>query len=140
MSQKAQFALGCFWDPDEKFSKVNGVISTTAGYSGGTTLNPNYENIGDHSETVLIEFDPNKITYDELLKKFWQLHDSTKKFKTQYRSAIFYLDEGQKLMAEESKMKFEDQHNVKVATSIEPAKNFYKAEEYHQKYLRKCRM
>lgn len=137
MIQKATFALGCFWGPDDFFSKLKGVTQTTAGYSGGTKENPTYEDLGDYTETVEIMFDDVTVSYEDLLKHFWKLHDATEKHKTQYKSVIFYHDDAQKNSAEKSKVSEEKKLGKKIVTEIRPAAHFYKAEEYHQKYLQK---
>jgi methionine-S-sulfoxide reductase len=134
--QIATFALGCFWGPDDYFSKLKGVIKTRVGYAGGTKKNPSYHNLGDHTETVEITFDPKIISFEELLKHFWQQHDPTLQEVTQYKSVIFYQDEEQKKIAEKSKQEAEKKLG-KVATEIKKAGTFYEAEEYHQKYLQK---
>ncbi|MDO8511423.1 MAG: peptide-methionine (S)-S-oxide reductase MsrA [Nanoarchaeota archaeon] len=138
--QIATFALGCFWEPEEIFSKVKGVISTTVGYMGGKVENPSYEQVcggkTGHAEVVQIEFDPAKVSYKKLLETFWKIHDPTQLNRqgldvgNQYRSVIFYHNEEQKKLAGKSKPK-------NAVTEIVPAKRFYKAEEYHQKYLQK---
>lgn len=116
------------------------MVRTRVGYAGGSTADPTYENIGDHSETVQIEYDPSQITYSDLLEIFWDSHDATRtSFSRQYRSAIFYHDEEQKRLALESKARQEagtdDRNGIK--TDIVPATDFYLAEAYHQKfYLR----
>ncbi|MBI4147237.1 peptide-methionine (S)-S-oxide reductase MsrA [Candidatus Woesearchaeota archaeon] len=135
--QIATFALGCFWGPDDYFSKLKGVSKTRAGYAGGTKKNPSYYNLGDHTETIEITFDPKIISYDELLNHFWKEHNPTKQHVTQYKSAIFYQDDKQKNIAEKSKKNLEQKLGRKVATEILKAGKFYQAEEYHQKYLQK---
>ena len=116
-----------------------GVTATTVGYSGGTTENPNYENLGDHTETVQIEFDPSFVSYKKLLDKFWQLHDPSVKQTKQYSSFIFTNSEDQ---AEEAKLSAEAYAKVSgktLLTKILKTEKFYRAEEYHQKYLEKAR-
>jgi peptide methionine sulfoxide reductase msrA/msrB len=147
----ASFAAGCFWHVQEEFDKVEGVISTTVGYSGGKVKNPTYERVCSadtgHAETVLVEYDPSKITYNKLLDVFWGLHDPTTPNRQgvdigdQYRSAIFYHNDEQKNAAIASKKMLEDSHKYKkpVVTQILPAPEFYKAEEYHQKYMEKMK-
>lgn len=135
--QKATLALGCFWHPDDFFSKVPGVSHTTAGYSGGQKINPTYHDLGDHTESVEISFDPEKISYTELLKHFWQEHNPTLPHKTQYKSIIFYHDAEQKKLAEQTLQSKEQELGKKIATEIRPAQTFYRAEDYHQKYYRK---
>ena len=135
--QIATFALGCFWGPDVYFSKLKGVLKTRVGYMGGTTKNPNYHNLGDHTETVEIIFDEKKISFEELLKHFWKQHDPSIKEVTQYKSIIFYHNEKQKKLAEKSKKEIEEKLGKKIATEIKKAGTFWEAEEYHQKYLQK---
>jgi len=137
MTERATFSLGCFWHPDIYFSKIPGVIRTTVGYAGGMKENPTYENLGDHTETVEIIFDPAKISYQELLEHFWNQHDPMILQKTQYKSIIFNHDKGQQEHAETSLLKQQQSTHKKIFTEIKPATIFYKAEEYHQKYLEK---
>ncbi len=135
--QIATFALGCFWGPDDYFSKLKGVLKTRVGYSGGTTKNPNYHNLGDHTETVEITFDPKVISFEELLKHFWKEHHPTVKEVTQYQSIIFYHNQGQKKAAEKSRKEMQKNLSREIVTEIRKAGTFYEAEEYHQKYLLK---
>ena len=145
MIEKALFGAGCFWGVEETFRKIDGVISTEVGYSGGNTLNPSYESVckGDtnHAEVVLIEFDNDIITYDKLLYHFWKCHNPTTLNRqgpdigTQYRSVVFYYNENQKKIAEGSKKNYSDSSGLKIVTEITAAKDYYKAEEYHQKYI-----
>ncbi len=147
----ASFAAGCFWHVQEEFDKVKGVINTTVGYSGGKTKNPTYEkvcsNTTGHAETVLIEYDPSIISYDKLLDVFWKIHDPTTPNRQgldvgeQYRSVIFYHNDAQKAAALASKAKLEKSHKYKnpIVTQIIPSPEFYKAEEYHQKYMEKMK-
>tara|TARA_B100000674_G_scaffold108534_1_gene79910 strand:+ start:540 stop:974 length:435 start_codon:yes stop_codon:yes gene_type:complete len=135
--------LGC----GETFRKIPGVVNTEVGYTGGHTLNPSYQSIcqGDtnHAEVVLVEYDKKKISYDELLNHFWKCHDPTTLNRqgpdvgTQYRSAIFYFDDNQKKLATESKINFAKENNIIVVTEINQLNKYYKAEEYHQKYIQK---
>jgi peptide-methionine (S)-S-oxide reductase len=150
--EKATFAAGCFWHVEEAFRQLKGVILTTVGYMGGTLLNPTYEDVctdkTGHAEVVEITFDPQKISYDELLTVFWDIHDPTTKNRqgpdmgTQYRSAIFYHSPEQKNAAEQSKQKLErtKKYNKKIVTEITKATIFYAAEEYHQHYLAKHKL
>lgn len=150
-TMKASFAAGCFWHVEDVFMKTKGVVKTTVGFSGGTVPNPSYEQVclGDtgHAETILIEYDPKIITYDQLLEVFWGLHDPTQvggqgvDIGDQYRSAIFYHNDEQKEAAIRSKQKLQRSGKYKkpIVTLIEPAKEFYKAEEYHQHYYEKQR-
>ncbi len=145
--EKALFGAGCFWGVEETFRKIDGVINTEVGYSGGNTLNPSYENVcqGDtnHAEVVLIEFDNDIITYNKLLNHFWKCHNPTTLNRqgpdigTQYRSVVFYYNENQKKIAESSKKYYSDSSGLKIVTEITAAKDYYKAEEYHQKYIMK---
>jgi len=147
--ERAIFAAGCFWGVEAAFRNTEGVLATAVGYSGGQTVNPTYHDVcrGDtnHAEVVMVEFDPEKISYEELLQVFWDNHDSTQVNRqgpdvgTQYRSAIFYLDEHQKEAAEKSKKELNDSGKLRkpVATVIEKAGPFYLAEDYHQQYLEK---
>lgn len=148
-TEKATFAAGCFWQVEDAFSKVKGVVSTMVGYTGGKTENPSYENVctdaTGHAEAVHVEFNPSKVSYEELLDVFWSIHDPTQLNRqgpdigTQYRSAIFYHNEKQRKAAIASKEKLEKsgKFNNPIATQIAPVSEFYKAEEYHQKYLEK---
>ena len=147
--EKATFAAGCFWHVEEAFRCLEGVESTRVGYTGGTMKNPTYEDVctdkTGHAEAVEVTFDPSKITYDELLEMFWEIHDPTQLNRqgpdrgTQYRSAIFYHTPEQKDAAERSKQKLEQskQYRKKIVTEITPATEFYPAEDYHQQYLEK---
>jgi peptide methionine sulfoxide reductase msrA/msrB len=147
----ASFAAGCFWHVQEEFDKVKGVISTTVGYSGGKVKAPTYELVcsGDtgHAETVLVEYDPSKVTYNKLLDAFWGMHDPTTPNRQgpdegeQYRSVIFYHNDEQKNAAIASKKKLEASHRYKnpIVTQIIPSPEFYKAEEYHQEYFKKMK-
>ena len=149
--KKAAFAAGCFWGVEESFRNVNGVISTSVGYMGGHTNNPTYEDVcsGEtgHAETVQVIYDPSIVSYDELLNVFWNIHDPTTLNRQgpdigeQYRSIIFYYDEDQKNSAVASKEKLDksDVYGRKIVTELVPASdfNFFKAEEYHQQYLKK---
>lgn len=147
--EKATFGAGCFWGVEAAFMKLEGVISTTVGYMGGDLLNPSYEDVctnkTGHVEVVQIEFNPLIISYEELLNEFWKIHDPTQLNRqgpdvgTQYRSMIFYHSEEQRNKAEESKIKQEKLKKYKkpIVTEITRAKPFYKAEEYHQQYIKK---
>jgi methionine-S-sulfoxide reductase len=142
--QKAIFAAGCFWGVQFYFDQVPGVTKTTVGYSGGHTKNPTYEEVcthtTGHAESVLVEFDPKKVSYETLLKQFFHMHDPTQLNRQgpdvgdSYRSAIFYFNDSQKKEAE--KIRDESQANYKqpIVTQIVPASEFYEAEDYHQKY------
>lgn len=135
--QKATFALGCFWGPDDYFSKLKGAVKTRVGYAGGTTKNPDYHHLGDHTETVEITFDPKIISFEELLKHFWKEHDPTVKEVIQYQSVIFYHNREQKKAAEKSREEMQKNLSREIVTEIGKAGTFYEAEEYHQKYLQK---
>lgn len=145
--KKAMFGAGCFWGVEYNFSKLDGVNEVLSGYSGGKTPDPTYEqvcsNSTDHAEVVLIEFDPSVISYEELLNSFWEKHDPTTLNRqgpdvgSQYRSAIFYFDEEQRNLAQESLNKLQQRLEKKIVTEITEADTFWKAEEYHQKYFEK---
>jgi peptide-methionine (S)-S-oxide reductase len=148
-NQKAIFAAGCFWGVERDFGKVKGVISTRVGYTGGEFKEPTYEDVCSHgtghAEAIEITFDPSEVSYDRLLEVFWSIHDPTTLNRqgpdigTQYRSAIFYLDQEQKEKAMESKAKLEasNQYKRPIVTQIVPASDFWQAEEYHQNYIEK---
>jgi peptide-methionine (S)-S-oxide reductase len=144
----ATFAGGCFWCVESDFDKVDGVISTTSGYSGGRTANPSYEDVGHggtgHAEAVEIVYDPAKVSYEKLLDVFWHNIDPLAKNRQfcdggdQYRSAIFYRGEEEKQLAEASKAVVQKRFAPRtVYTEIVPAGPFYKAEDYHQDYYKK---
>ena len=143
----AVLALGCFWGPEKKYGQLDGIYRTEVGYCGGNSPNTNYREVctgtTNHAEAVKLEFDPKVITYEEIIKKFFEFHDPTTlnsqgpDFGTQYRSEIFYLNDEQKIIAQ----KVIDDVNInlsgKVVTNLSELKNYYTAEEYHQKYLEK---
>jgi peptide-methionine (S)-S-oxide reductase len=147
--EKAIFGAGCFWGVEAAFRQVKGVVATSVGYSGGTVENPTYQQVctdmTGHAEVVQVEYDPNRVTYEQLLQAFWKCHNPTTLNRqgpdvgAQYRSAIFYLNEEQKNAAIASKQKLEQSGAYKrpIVTEITPAGAFYKAEEYHQQYLEK---
>lgn len=147
--EKATFGAGCFWGVEAAFRKVDGVVETAVGYSGGHTANPTYEDVCSHTtghaEVVQVTFDPSKVSYRQLLDVFWSIHDPTQVNRQgpdigdQYRSVIFYHSEEQRRAAEESKAVLEASGRLDrpVATKIEPAKTFWRAEEYHQRYYEK---
>ncbi|NNM42829.1 MAG: peptide-methionine (S)-S-oxide reductase MsrA [Chlamydiae bacterium] len=149
MREKATFGAGCFWGVQAKFKKIPGVLSTLAGYEGGTLPNPTYEdvcsNTTGHAEVVQVEFDPKKVSYQDLLKAFWLMHDPTTMHRqgpdigSQYRSVIFYHSQIQKDLASSMKQDLERSGKFKkpIVTEIFPAAIFYPAEEYHQNYLEK---
>lgn len=146
---KAIFGAGCFWGVEDAFRAVKGVEDAVVGYCGGTVSDPDYETVcfGDtgHAEVVEVSFDPAEVSYDQLLDVFWAIHDPTTinrqgpDIGTQYRSAIFYLDDAQKVAAEASKAKVDagETFSSPVVTEISPALPFYRGEEYHQSYLAK---
>ncbi len=146
---RATFAAGCFWGVEATFRETPGVIDTHVGYTGGTLPNPTYEDVcghrTGHAEAVEVEFDPQKVSYDELLKVFWENHDPTQlnrqgpDFGTQYRSAIFFHDPAQEAAARTSKARLEQARRFRkpIVTEITAASTFYPAEEYHQRYLEK---
>ena len=146
---KATFGAGCFWHVEDLLRKTKGVKSTQVGYIGGKLAHPTYEEVctdaTGHAEAVQVEYDPNEISYDELLKVFWSNHDPTSLNRqgpdvgNQYRSAIFFHDEEQKKIAQKSKEELEKsgKFQKRIVTEIVPAPEFYKAEEYHQKYFQK---
>jgi len=134
-TQKATFALSWFWFPEAEYGCASGVIRTRVGYTGGTTKFPTYTNLGDHTETIDIDYDPEVTNYEELLKLFWSSHDSTACQKRQYMSAIFYHDNEQKELAEMTKRAHQNKEKKQITTQILPAQTFYNAEDYHQKYL-----
>jgi len=147
--EKAIFAAGCFWCTEEAFEKVPGVVAAVSGYTGGTVKNPSYEQVSSgrtgHAEAVEVTYDPAKVSYEQLLDVFWVNHDPTVKDRqfcdsgSQYRPAIFYLDEQQKQLAEASKAKWEKTKPFKqpILTEITKAGPFYPAEDYHQDYYKK---
>ena len=149
--EQAVFGLGCFWGAERKFWQHPGVYTTAVGYAGGLTPNPTYREVctgmTGHNEVVLVVFDPKQVSYDELLKLFWESHDPTQGMRqgndvgTQYRSGIYYFDESQRAAAERSRDAFQRELSKagfgSITTEIEPAPEFYYAEEYHQQYLAK---
>lgn len=147
--EKATFAAGCFWGVEAKFKKLNGVISTQVGYTGGHMENPTYEDVCSdltgHAEAVEIEYNPEIISYNQLLDVFWTIHNPTTLNRqafdvgSQYRSAIFYHNEEQKQLAETSKenLNKSGKFDKQIVTEITPATKFWKAEEYHQNYYEK---
>lgn len=133
--ETAYFALGWFWGSDSQFGSIEGVIRTRAGYCGGTTTSPNYHNIGNHSETVQIDFDTTVVSYEQLLTAFWSGHNATlPTYTAQYRSAIFYTTEQQQKLASEAVRAEEARLGKKIYTDVEPFIEFFVAEDYHQKY------
>ena len=146
-SERMVFGAGCFWAIEFAFSKLKGVIKTTVGFMGGNTSNPSYEQVCSdktgHTEVVLVEFNPKKISFESLLTEFWKMHNPTQLNRqgpdigVQYRSVIFYFNEKQKKAAEKSLKEHQKKFKEKIVTAIEPAKEFFEAEEYHQKYYEK---
>ena len=145
--QKSYLALGCFWKPEETFRQLTGVIETEVGYAGGNSSNTNYEEVctgkTGHAETVKITYDEKIISYDKLLEVFFKIHDPTQKdmqypdVGTQYRSEIFYENEQQKKTAEKYIKLLNEKFDKKIKTNISKIKNYCKAEEYHQNYIKK---
>jgi peptide-methionine (S)-S-oxide reductase len=149
--EQAVFALGCFWGAERKFWQKPGVYTTAVGYAGGYTENPTYQEVctgrTGHTEVVLVVFDPKKVTYDELLKTFWENHDPTQGMRqgndvgTQYRSAIYTYSDAQRQAAERSRTRYEADLRASgfkpITTEIKDAPEFFYAEEYHQQYLAK---
>ena len=149
--ERALFAMGCFWGVERKFWQLDGVWVTASGYSGGDAPHPTYDEVcsGDtgHAETVLVVFDPARIGYRDLLKVFWESHDPTQGMRqggdigSQYRSAVFFLDDAQRRAAEETRAEYQRALSAaglgRVTTEIVPAGEFYYAEDYHQQYLAK---
>ncbi len=143
--QTAVFGTGCFWCSEAIFERIDGVRSVKAGYAGGTTVNPTYEEVctgtTGHAEVAEITFDSSKVSYAQLLDIFWKAHDPTSLNRqgadvgTQYRSAIFYLDDRQKTEAEQSKQRAQKMFDKPIVTEIRPLTHFYPAENYHQEYF-----
>lgn len=146
-TQEAMFGAGCFWGVELTFQKVEGVVETAVGYSGGHKENPTYREVcadkTGHAEVVHVKYDPSQVSYEDLLQVFWRAHDPTQvnrqgpDFGSQYRSAIFVYNDEQAEIAQQSKDAIQGQFSKPIATSIEPAQTFWRAEEYHQKYLEK---
>jgi peptide-methionine (S)-S-oxide reductase len=149
MTELATFGAGCFWGVEAAFQRVPGVIDTAVGYSGGAMPNPTYKDVctdeTGHAEVVQVAFDPAKVTFEQILDVFWQVHDPTQvnrqgpDFGAQYRSAIFFHSPEQEAIAKKSRTALDASKKLKrpIATEIAPAATFYRAEEYHQKYLQK---
>jgi peptide-methionine (S)-S-oxide reductase len=148
-THKATFGAGCFWGVEEAFRNLDGVSSTAVGYTGGTKNNPAYEDVctdkTGHAEVVEVEFDPSRISYDQLLNVFWSNHNPTTLNRqgpdigTQYRSVVFYHSPEQQAAARASKEALQNsgRFNRPIVTQIEPAPKFWRAEDYHQRYLQK---
>ena len=143
----AVLALGCFWGPEKKYGQLDGIYRTEVGYCGGNSPNTNYKEVctgtTNHAEAVKLEFDPKVITYEQIIKKFFEFHDPTTlnsqgpDFGTQYRSEIFYLNDEQKNIAQKVIDDVNKKLSGKVVTKLSELKNYCTAEEYHQKYLEK---
>ena len=133
-TETATFALGCFWSPDARFGVVPGVVRTRVGYTGGSKQNPSYHDLGDHTETVQIDYDPAQTSYEKLLEVFWSSHSPTWQGSSQYKSALFVHNEAQEKLAEENRALETDKASGVIYTEIIPATEFYLAEDYHQKY------
>src|SRR6266487_2457699 len=148
-TEKATFGAGCFWGVEAAFRQIKGVVSTSVGYSGGSYDDPSYRDVctgrTGHAESVEVVYDPSRISYDDLLKVFWENHDPTTPNRqgpdigTQYRSVVFFHDAEQEAEAKKSKDALEKSGRFKrpIVTQIVPASPFYRAEEYHQRYLEK---
>ena len=144
------FGAGCFWSVEEAFRQVQGVVNVAVGYSGGTVANPTYRMVcrdrTGHAEVVYVEYDAEQVCYDDLLKLFWQIHDPTTLNRqgldvgSQYRSAIFFYSDEQRARAEASKKQLQrsGRFGRPIVTQVSPAGVFYRAEEYHQRYLEKA--
>ena len=143
----AYFSLGCFWSPQLEFEKIKGVKKAEVGYCGGNDPNTTYEKVcsgsTNHAETIKVEFDENEISYEQLVRFFFKIHDPTQLNRqgpdigTQYRSEIFYKDENEKKIAEKIKKEFNDKLSGKIVTNISEEKLYQPAEEYHQYYLKR---
>lgn len=147
VTSKAIFGAGCFWGVEAAFRGVPGVVDAPVGYSGGSVENPTYERVctggTGHAEVVQVEYDPDAVSYEELLDVFWKNHDPTQVNRqgpdvgSQYRSAIFYTDDEQRRIAEAARERAQGSYKRPIATEITPAGTFYRAEEYHQRYFEK---
>lgn len=145
--ETATFGAGCFWGVEDTFMNVRGVKKTEVGFMGGKTRNPTYDEVctdrTGHAEVVHLKYDPDEVSYEELLEVFWSTHDPTTMNRqgpdvgSQYRSVIFYHNEKQKKLAEKSKIEKSGEYDKPVVTEIVRAKEFYRAEEHHQKYHQK---
>lgn len=149
MTSKATFGAGCFWGVEAAFRSIGGVVDTAVGYAGGNQPDPTYRDVctdrTGHAEVVQVEYDPARVSYEQLLDVFWENHDPTTLNRqgpdvgTQYRSVVFYHDEEQRAAAEESKRRLDGSGRFSrpIVTQVVPAEPFYRAEEYHQRYLEK---
>jgi peptide-methionine (S)-S-oxide reductase len=145
LSETATFGAGCFWGVEVAFRNVPGVVNTAVGYEGGRLANPTYEDVCSkttgHAEVVQVEFDPDEVSYNELLDVFWDVHDPTQVNRqgfdigSNYRSVIFFHSPEQQERALESKARAQGRFDKPIATEITPASDFWRAEEYHQQYL-----
>jgi len=145
--EKASFAAGCFWQVEETFRRVPGVLSTQVGYTGGEAPSPTYRDVCSgstgHAETLEIEYDPAQVSYDQLLDVFWEVHDPTQLNRqgpdvgTQYRSAIFFHSPEQEAAARASKEAVQERSRKEIVTEVVSAADFHRAEEYHQRYMEK---
>jgi peptide-methionine (S)-S-oxide reductase len=151
MTEMAMFGAGCFWGIEAAFRKLHGVLDTEVGYAGGSTINPTYQQVcahtTGHAEVVCVKFDPEQISYQDLLNVFWKIHNPTTLNRqgpdvgSQYRSVIFYYTEAQRKQAISSRDQLQKSgiFDKPIVTEIVPVANFYRAEEYHQQYLKKQR-
>jgi len=133
--ETATFALGCFWSGDAMFGAVPGVIRTRVGYAGGTKEDPTYYNLGDHTESIQIDYNPEKVSFEQLAEIFWNNHNPrSRNFKIQYANILFYHNQQQKVIAQASKRELVAEGEGEIYTSIQKLNDFYPAEDYHQKY------
>ena len=147
MEKKATFGAGCFWGVEAAFRQLEGVTATRVGYAGGTLENPTYEDVCSHTtghaEVVEVTYDPEHVSYEQLLDVFWHKHDPTQLNRQgwdigdNYRSVVFFHDEEQREAVERSKVQEQASRRSPIVTQIEPAQTFYEAEDYHQQYLEK---
>jgi len=147
VEKKATFGAGCFWGVEAAFRQLDGVTRTRVGYSGGRTVNPTYEDVCSHrtghAEVVEVTYDPERVSYEQLLDVFWHKHDPTQLNRQgwdigdQYRSVVFTHDEEQREAAVRSKAREQVNWSAPIVTQVEPAQTFYEAEDYHQQYLEK---
>jgi peptide-methionine (S)-S-oxide reductase len=147
VEKKATFGAGCFWGVEAAFRQLEGVTKTEVGYEGGTLANPTYEDVCSHAtghaEVVEVTYDPEQLSYEQLLDVFWAKHDPTQLNRQgwdigdQYRSVVFFHDDEQREIATRSKEQEQTRHGKPVVTVVEPARTFYRAEDYHQQYLEK---
>jgi peptide-methionine (S)-S-oxide reductase len=145
MTEKATFGAGCFWQIEVEFRNLPGVLDAAAGYMGGALENPSYEDVCSdrtgHAEVVQVEFDPDEVSYGQLLERFWEIHDPTQVNRqgpdvgSQYRSVVFFHSREQQQVAEDSRTRAQARFSRPVATEIAPAQTFWRAEDYHQQYL-----